>query len=87
MSDPELNAIWTAEIERTQRQRKSKGLPPLTGEQANRLRTVSSGRQAVQHRMRAGRQHSGFRGLRLGITILGVMLLLCIAGLSRILRR
>lgn len=87
MSDPGLNVQCTAEIEKIQRQRKAKGLPPLSSEQANRLRRVSSARQAVQHRLRAGRQRSGSRFAPLGMTIFIFVLVVGVAILSRILRR
>lgn len=87
MSDPELNTKCTAEIEKIQRQRKTKGLPPLTSEQANRLRTVSSARQAVLHRMRAGYRRSRSRLAPLGMTIFVFVLVVGIAISSRILRR
>jgi hypothetical protein len=58
MSDPELVAKSTPEINKIQRQRNAQGLPALTAEQTNRLRTVINTRHAVLHRMRAGRQRT-----------------------------
>jgi len=49
MSDPELIANRTPEINKIQRQRNAQGLPALTAEQANRLRTVINARHAVLH--------------------------------------
>jgi hypothetical protein len=87
MSDPELIAKCTPEIDKIQRQRKAQGLPALTAEQANRLRTIINARHAVLHRMRAGRQRTQSHWVPLGLTILVFVLVFGVAVVSRIVRR
>jgi hypothetical protein len=87
MSGPELIAKCTPEINRMQRQRNAQGLPALTAEQANRLRTVINARHAVLQRMRAGRQRTESHWVPLGLTILVFVLAFGVAVVSRIVRR
>ena len=87
MSDPELIAKCTPEINKIQRQRNAQGLPALTAEQANRLRTVINARQAVLHRMRAGRQRTESHWVPLGLTILVFVVVVGVAVVSTIVRR
>jgi hypothetical protein len=87
MSDPELIAKCTPEINKMQRQRNAQGLPALSAEQANRLRTVINARHAVLHRMRAGRQRTESHWVPLGLTILVFVLAFGVAVVSRIVRR
>jgi hypothetical protein len=87
MSDPELIAKCTPEINKSQRQRNAQGLPALTAEQANRLRTVINTRHAVLHRMRAGRQRTASHWVPLGLTILFFVLVVGVAVVSTIVRR
>jgi hypothetical protein len=85
MNAPELNPQCAAEIEKIQRQRRAQCLPALHAEQANRLRSVITARQAVLHRMRAGRHHTGSRLVPLGMTILAFVLVVGVAVLRRLL--
>jgi hypothetical protein len=87
MSDPELIAKRTPEINKIQRRRNAQGLPALTAEQANRLRTVINERHAVLHRMRAGRQRTKSHWVPLGLTILVFVLAFGVAVVSTIVRR